>query len=89
MGREEEPCAPLSEPAAAIAEIGSTEKRVLLEIPGDITRLRRESPAVAERWRMVVCQAFAAAFAVGFRAVHFIRDDSSARRRAFYVLERL
>ena len=51
--------------------------RVLLEIPGDIAVLRR-SAATAERWRALVAQAFQAAFAAGYRAVHFVRDDSRA-----------
>ncbi len=62
--------------------------RVLLEIPNDIVDLRREQPALAERWRAAVGQAFQAAFAAGYRAVDFVRDDSAGRRRSFYVLER-
>ena len=64
-------------------------KRVLLEIPVEIAVLRREAPAVAERWRALVRRAFQTAFAAGYRAVHFVRDDSSGERRGFYVLERL
>ena len=63
--------------------------RVLLEIPNDIVELRREQPALAERWRAAVGDAFLAAFASGYRAVHFIRDESSSQRRSFYVLERV
>ena len=63
--------------------------RVLLEIPNDIVELRREQPSLAERWRAAVGEAFRAAFASGYRAVHFIRDESSGRRRSFYVLERV
>ena len=89
QGREDESSDPAPEPAAAIDEKALSEKRALLEVPCDIARLRHETPALAEQWRVVVGQAFAAAFAAGFRAVHFSRDDSSGRRRAFYVLERL
>ena len=64
-------------------------KRVLLEIPVEIAVLRRKAPAVAERWRALVRRAFQTAFAAGYRAVHFVRDDSSGERRGFYVLERL
>jgi predicted GNAT superfamily acetyltransferase len=64
-------------------------ERVLLEIPVEIAVLRREAPAVAERWRALVGRAFQTAFAAGYRAVHFVRDDSSGERRGFYVLERL
>ena len=64
-------------------------ERVLLEIPVEIAVLRREAPAVAEQWRALVRRAFQTAFAAGYRAVHFVRDDSSGERRGFYVLERL
>jgi predicted GNAT superfamily acetyltransferase len=62
--------------------------QVLLEIPADIARLRRERPAVAEAWRRAVRPAFWTAFDAGYRAVHFIRDDSSGQRCCFYVLDR-
>jgi predicted GNAT superfamily acetyltransferase len=63
--------------------------RFLLEIPADITALRREAPALAESWRSLVGQAFQQSFERSYRAVHFVRDDSAASRRGFYVLERL
>jgi predicted GNAT superfamily acetyltransferase len=63
--------------------------RLALEIPMDIARLRREAAALAERWRAAVAQAFQVAFAAGYRAVSFARDESGAERRGFYVLERL
>jgi predicted GNAT superfamily acetyltransferase len=63
--------------------------RLLLEIPQDISRLRRESPALAESWRLAVKSAFTAAFSVGYRAVSFVRDESSGKRRVYYVLDRM
>jgi predicted GNAT superfamily acetyltransferase len=62
---------------------------VMLEIPNDIAQVRRETPELAERWRVVVGHAFQAAFAAGYRAVHFARDNVSGERRSFYVLERV
>ena len=62
--------------------------QVLLEVPADIARLRRERPELAEHWRQMVRLAFGTAFDAGYRAVHFIRDDSPEGRRVFYVLER-
>jgi predicted GNAT superfamily acetyltransferase len=62
---------------------------LLLEIPNDIVNLRRDEPELAERWRAIVARAFTGAFAAGFRAVHFVRDDRSGERRSFYVLERV
>jgi predicted GNAT superfamily acetyltransferase len=63
--------------------------RLLLEIPPDIARLRREQPAVAERWREAVGQAFQLAFSHSYRAVHFLRDQAKGQIRACYLLERL
>ncbi len=63
--------------------------RLLLEIPEDIIRLRRESPALAESWRVAVSKAYRASFAAGYQAVSFVRDESSGRRRLFYVLDRI
>jgi predicted GNAT superfamily acetyltransferase len=62
--------------------------RVLLEVPTAIATLRRERRALAEHWRLAVRQAFQAAFAAGYRAVHFVRDDASDPPRGFYLLER-
>ena len=65
-----------------------TEPRLLLEIPIDITALRREDPDLAEAWRLLVGQAFERAFKHSYLAVHFVRDNSSTPRRGFYVLSR-
>jgi predicted GNAT superfamily acetyltransferase len=62
--------------------------QLLLEIPADISALRSADPAVAEKWRSAVRQAFQLAFINSYRAVQFVRDDSSGLRRGFYVLER-
>jgi len=80
---------PELEPAAAIDVRAFDKDRILLEIPSDIVQLRREAPMLAERWRSIVGRAFQAAFAAGYRAVYFVKDDSSGQRRGFYVLERL
>jgi predicted GNAT superfamily acetyltransferase len=62
--------------------------RLLLEIPGHINRLRDHEPALAEAWRLAVRQAFRAAFAAGYEAVGFLREDSEERRRCYYRLQR-
>ena len=64
------------------------DARFLLEIPSDISALRRENPTIAESWRSLVGQAFQLAFSNSYRAIHFVRDDSTVLRRGFYVLER-
>jgi predicted GNAT superfamily acetyltransferase len=78
-------CVPIGIHQAAVLN----HPRLLLEIPIDITGLRRQNPALAETWRAVVGQAFQLAFGHSYRGVQFVRDDSSAPRRGFYVLERI
>ena len=77
------------EPVEISDALSNNPLRILVEIPMDFALLRRDSPALAERWRALVARAFQAAFAAGYRAVHFVRDDASSPRRGFYVLERL
>lgn len=60
----------------------------LLEIPSDIAALRARDPELAESWRQPVRDAFATAFASGYRAVGFHREAGPAGRRCFYVLSR-
>jgi predicted GNAT superfamily acetyltransferase len=76
-------------PLRVIREVLTDEPRLLLEIPPDIASLRRDTPQLAEEWRVIVGEAFRKAFEANYRAVHFVRDESSGRRRGFYVLERL
>jgi predicted GNAT superfamily acetyltransferase len=83
-GSEPRACIPIFTPEAALGQ-----PRLLLEIPPDIASLRREHPALAETWRVAVNHAFRSAFAAGYRAISFVRDDSGGERRGFYVLERL
>jgi predicted GNAT superfamily acetyltransferase len=78
-----------NEPVAISDAMSLRPLRILLEIPAEFALLRRDTPAMAEQWRALVAQAFQAAFAAGYRAVHFVRADSLGQRRGFYVLERL
>jgi predicted GNAT superfamily acetyltransferase len=55
-----------------------TGPAVLLEIPADITSLRKDQPDLAEAWSKAVRQAFQAAFAAGYRADGFLREGSSS-----------
>jgi predicted GNAT superfamily acetyltransferase len=69
-------------------ESAPASSRVLVEIPQDINALRRNDPGLAERWRRAVRQALTAAFAVGYRADGFVREDLGGLRRCYYVLRR-
>ena len=59
---------------------------VLLEIPPDIALLRRDDPELAEAWSVAVRRAFTAAFAAGYRAEGFLREESNGSTRCFYRL---
>ena len=58
----------------------------LIEIPADISTLRKSDPPRAEAWGAAVRHAFADAFAAGRVADGFLRDESTGRRRCFYVV---
>ncbi len=64
------------------------EPELLLEIPAEINRLRAEHPDRAGRWSSVVRRTFLDAFAAGYRAVGFLREDPPEGRRCFYLLAR-
>ena len=59
----------------------------LLEIPADITALRKTDPNLAQTWTLAVRRAFQAAFAAGYRAEGFVR--AGAKTAGFYVLRRI
>lgn len=60
------------------------EALTLVEIPGDINGLKRDSPDLAYRWRMRTREAFTGLFQAGFVAV----DVVSYQARHWYVLQR-
>jgi predicted GNAT superfamily acetyltransferase len=74
--------------AIALVEFADGHTSVLLEVPDDISRLRSESPNLAEAWRRSIADAFTSLFAAGFEAVDFVRTTSAARPRGFYLLHR-
>ncbi len=53
-----------------------------IEIPKDVQALRPHRPQLLARWQETVREAFTKAFAAGYRAVTFHRDDE----RAYYIL---
>jgi predicted GNAT superfamily acetyltransferase len=85
----EPPCTRALAPTGVISVSSIGEPLLLLEIPDDIALLRRNHSALAERWQGAVSQAFRLAFEASYRAVHFVQDESTERRRSFYLLERL
>jgi predicted GNAT superfamily acetyltransferase len=79
---------PLGQDVPVGVEPAGNAPRVLIEIPDRIAELRRDDPTAAEAWRMAVREAFQSAFAAGYQAVGFVRDEPSAGHRGFYMLER-
>jgi predicted GNAT superfamily acetyltransferase len=58
---------------------------VLIEIPADIARLRKDDPGLAEAWAKAVRESFQAAFQEGFRADGFLRGSDG---RCSYLLRK-
>ncbi len=82
--------APRGDGLLAVAGVDErpTSPEALLEIPEDIQGLRRREPALADAWRQAVRGAFTSAFAAGYRAVGFLREEAEGARRGFYLLRR-
>ena len=78
----------LRDVAAVVTDRATGEDDVLLEIPGDIGRLRSHSPELADRWRGAVARGFTTHFASGYEAVDFLRIKPAETSRHFYVLRR-
>jgi predicted GNAT superfamily acetyltransferase len=74
--------------AAVSTVAGDGRAIVLLEVPGEIGRLRAEAPELAERWRSAVASALTRLFASGFAAVDFVRARADDGTRHYYVLRR-
>lgn len=62
--------------------------RILLEIPEDISQIRKTDPRLADAWSHAVRSGFTRALSAGFRACGFVRVNDGSARRCFYVLER-
>lgn len=75
----------LIEPESGFVGLPEDRAPCLLPIPGAITRLRAESPETASRWGRATRAAFAAAFAAHYRAVGFVKENTSGG--GFYLLK--
>jgi predicted GNAT superfamily acetyltransferase len=75
-------------PGAILSDSAANAPAALLEIPGEISRLRKETPELALRWQETVRRGFLEAFAGGHKAVGLLRVESQAGWRNFYVLKR-
>lgn len=71
--------------ASMVREAVWNEPWLRLEIPADIAALRVSDPAAAKLAREIARDGFLAAFAHGYRAVGFQREDAHGARRCFYL----
>lgn len=77
---------PHSPPEPTYAGLPESAPGLLLEIPDSIQELRSVNPSLAGRWGAEVRQAFVAAFAAGYQATGFLREETPSGRRCYYVL---
>jgi predicted GNAT superfamily acetyltransferase len=61
---------------------------VLVEIPADVQRLKRDAPELARSWRFAVRDALTSAFARGYRAVDVHRGEEHDTTVVWYHLVR-
>jgi predicted GNAT superfamily acetyltransferase len=61
---------------------------VMIEIPHDVTALKQRNPDAAISWRQATRKAFLAAIEAGFVVEDFLRADTGAEPRWFYLLGR-
>jgi predicted GNAT superfamily acetyltransferase len=62
--------------------------RCLIEIPHDITSVKERDPELGRVWREATRAAFLAAIEAGFMVADFLRADTTAGKRWFYLLSR-
>lgn len=63
-----------------------TKRVVVLPIPEDVNKLRREDPELASEWRMATREAFERLFSAGYIAVDFSSEFYEGGRKNAYVL---
>lgn len=63
-----------------------TKKVVVLPIPGDITKLKREDPELALEWRMATREAFETLLSSGYIVADFSSELHEGGRRNAYIL---
>jgi chorismate synthase len=67
------------------ARAAFSEARVLVPVPPSFSDMQQQATAIALEWRLAMRDALTQAFAKGYRAVDFLRDEESGGR---YLLAR-
>jgi predicted GNAT superfamily acetyltransferase len=65
-----------------------SQKRVVIEIPNDITRLLHKRRGLGRRWRLATWKAFTEALGAGFVIKEFCHSIRGHQRPGAYLLER-
>jgi len=69
-----------------VAKKSFSSKMVVLPIPEDINKLRKEKPELAYKWRMVTREAFERLFSQGYIATDFSSERRGEERKNAYIL---
>lgn len=65
------------------------ERRLLLEIPRDLNKMKEGNPVLARRWRRETRDLFERYFRKGYIGTEFLVQESDGRARGFYLLEKV
>ena len=71
---------------AVLARLGLTSRRILVEIPESIVKVREESLDAAKGWTMNVRRIFENYFRRGYVVVDVLTEKGHGERRVFYLL---
>jgi len=69
-----------------VAKKSFSSKVVVVPIPGDINKLRKENPELASKWRMVTRETFERLFSQGYIATDFYSEQHGRERKNAYIL---
>lgn len=80
----------MSDPPRTIADVAlrTPHSALRLEIPPSIAALKERDPELARAWQLAVREAFQRAFAAGYVAVDFTREQGEHGLRVYYILRR-
>jgi predicted GNAT superfamily acetyltransferase len=72
----------------AISQDDWAGPEALLEIPSDVSSIRKTDPGLAEAWSLAVRHAFQVAFQAGYRAEGFVRETVESNIRCYYLIRK-
>lgn len=78
----------VSSPVASSRPLPADGSALEVDIPASLSAVKAHDPNLARAWQEVVREAFGRAFAAGYWAVNFSREQDDRGPRAYYVLRR-